>query len=358
MNLPLLLFALASLALVIVFAYLVSEAKRQGARTPDHPQEATFVDLDSGGGSDGGAAAAAAAAAEKLRAFGSIFDEPSLDISFVVPMYNEEERLPIMMEEALAYAVARREAQPAWTCEFVLVDDGSKDTTVALATEIGRRHRAAVGAAGFAACSVRVLRLAVNHGKGGAVRKGMLRARGALLLMVDADGATKFADLEQLEASLEQQPQGGGGGGGLRSQIAVGSRAHLAETSKASRSLFRTVLMHGFHLFVGLVSGVKGVEDTQCGFKLFTRRVGRRLFPSQHIERWAFDVELLFLASRCGAGPVREVAVNWSEIDGSKLDVVSDSIKMARDLLLIRFCYLTTLWALDERAAPSKSKSD
>ena len=76
------------------------------------------------------------------------------------------------------------------------------------------------------------------------------------------------------------------------------------------------------------------------------------LFPAQHIERWAFDVELLFLAALAGAqggggafcGPVREVAVQWSEIDGSKLDVVSDSLKMARDLLLIRFCYLTGLW--------------
>ena len=120
-------------------------------------------------------------------------------------------------------------------------------------------------------------------------------------------------DLELLEARL--CPEGEQGAAATRapppSHIAVGSRAHLAEESKAARSAFRTVLMHGFHLFVGLVSGVSGVQDTQCGFKLFTRRVGRVLFPSQHIERWAFDVELLFLAALSGARPARESNNMW-----------------------------------------------
>ena len=306
-----LLGCLAVIVLVALLVFLLKEANRQGKRTPDHEQERTYHDIASG----------------KSEPFGSLAAEPSMDISFVVPMYNEEERLPIMMAEAIAYIKKRVTREADFKCEFILVDDGSRDSTVEVAEGIARSNPE---------CTIRILRLHQNHGKGGAVRKGMLRASGRLLLMVDADGATNFNDLEKLEKRLGNTALG----------VAVGSRAHLAADSVAERSLFRTILMRGFHLFVRVISGVRGIEDTQCGFKLFTRRAARCLFPHQHIERWAFDVELLYLAARQFV-PLYEVAVNWQEIDGSKLDVASDSIQMARDLLLIRFCYLTGLWSLD-----------
>lgn len=306
-----LLGCLAAIVLAALLVLLVKEAHRQGKRTPDHEQESTYRDTASG----------------KSEPFGSLAAEPSVDISFVVPMYNEEERLPIMMDEAITYIKKRTAREAGFKCEFILVDDGSRDGTVEVAEGIARSNPE---------CTIRILRLHQNHGKGGAVRKGMLRASGRLLLMVDADGATKIDDLEKLEKRLSDAALG----------VAVGSRAHLAADSVAERSLFRTILMRGFHLFVHVISGVRGIEDTQCGFKLFTRRAARCLFPNQHIERWAFDVELLYLAARQFV-PLHEVAVNWQEIDGSKLDVASDSIQMARDLLLIRFCYFTGLWSLE-----------
>eukprot|EP00937_MAST-01D_sp_MAST-1D-sp2_P002646 g2646.t1 len=293
---------------------VVSEARRQGKRTPNHSDEDQYLDAMTG----------------RPATFGSVFDDATVDVSFVVPMYNEEERLPVMMDEALTYLRDRVEKNPQFTFEILLVDDGSRDRTVALAQEFATR-RPKGGA-------VRVLRLHQNHGKGGAVRKGMLRAQGRRLLMVDADGATKIDDLAKLESKLAGADHG----------VAVGSRAHLEADSVAERSFFRTVLMKGFHLFVSIISGVRGVKDTQCGFKLFTRDTARALFPSQHIERWAFDVELLYLAGTQGI-PVHEVAVNWQEIDGSKLDVATATVQMARDLVLIRFCYLFGLWRLEAK---------
>lgn len=140
----------------------------------------------------------------------------------------------------------------------------------------------------------RVLTLFKNNGKGGAVRKGMVRARGRYVLMADADGATKASDLGRLLAEVKKVEQDGLG-------IAIGSRAHMEEAegeAKAKRSPLRKVLMWGFHTLIDVMIGSSKIKDTQCGFKLFSRDAARLLFPVQHIDRWAFDVELIFLAAR------------------------------------------------------------
>ena len=85
------------------------------------------------------------------------------------------------------------------------------------------------------------------------------------------------------------------------------------------------------------------VKDSQCGFKIFSRDAAKLVFPTQHLERWAFDIELLFLCSAKGV-PIKEVPVTWTEIDGSHLNVVDASIQMARDMLLVKFLYTCRLW--------------
>jgi dolichyl-phosphate beta-glucosyltransferase len=220
-------------------------------------------------------------------------------------------------------------ARSAFTYEIILVDDGSKDTSVAVAEGFAKANPPK------GKSSIRVLKLHKNHGKGGAVKKGMMRSSGKALLMVDADGATDINDLGLLEAVLDDQ-----------THVAIGSRAHLENDSMAKRTFLRTVLMKGFHVFVAVVSGVRGIQDTQCGFKLFSRTAARRLFPSQHIERWAFDVELLCLCAAQSIN-IKEIGVRWQEIDGSKLDVMTDTINMARDLVLIRLCYLLGVWNIE-----------
>ncbi|MEE6472439.1 hypothetical protein FKM82_009605 [Ascaphus truei] len=171
-------------------------------------------------------------------------------------------------------------------------------------------------------------------------RQGVLVSRGKTILMADADGATKFADIENVEVGLKNLKPWPD-----NMAISCGSRAHLEQDSIAQRSMFRTFLMYGFHFLVWFLC-VRGVKDTQCGFKLFTREAALRTFSALHIDRWAFDVELLYIA-QCLNIPVAEVAVNWTEIEGSKLVPFWSWLQMGRDLLFIRLRYLTGVWKLD-----------
>ncbi|KAM9788895.1 dolichyl-phosphate beta-glucosyltransferase [Neosynchiropus ocellatus] len=269
-------------------------------------------------------------ASGQKESFPSLRDPHSVDLSVVVPAYNEELRMPVMMDEAMEYLENRQKNNVSFTYEVIVVDDGSKDKTTEVALGYTRK---------YGSDKVRVLTLVKNRGKGGAVRMGALSSRGKLILMADADGATKFADLEKVEAGLND----------LNSKmsnmaISCGSRAHLEQDSVAQRSLFRTFLMYGFHFLVWFFC-VRGIRDTQCGFKLFTREAALQTFPFLHVERWAFDVELLYIA-QCFKIPIAEVAVNWTEIEGSKLVPVWSWLQMGRDLVFIRLRYVTGAWKL------------
>ena len=251
-----------------------------------------------------------------------------VDLSVIVPAYKEETRLHLGVDEMIPFLKARESKDKRKTWEIVIVDDGSPDGTKDVAYEYSRRE----------GCDrVRVLVLERNRGKGGAVKRGMMVARGKYILMADADGATQFSDVVQLEekiSAIEKDAQG----------VVVGSRAHLEEDEVVTkRSLLRNILMWGFHFLVSFVGGIRGIRDTQCGFKLFTRSTAKTLFGNLHVERWCFDVELLFLAARFNF-PVSEVAVNWQEIDGSKLDTFWSTFQMLRDLLRIRLCYMLGIW--------------
>ncbi|KAM9846639.1 dolichyl-phosphate beta-glucosyltransferase [Aulostomus maculatus] len=269
--------------------------------------------------------------------FPSLHDPHSLDLSVVIPAYNEELRMPVMLDEAMEYLENRQKQTRSFTYEVIVVDDGSKDKTTEVALQYTRK---------YGADKVRVLTLVKNRGKGGAVRMGTLSSRGKLILMADADGATKFADIEKVEAGLNDlspKPE--------NMAISCGSRAHLEKESVAQRSMFRTFLMYGFHFLVWFFC-VRGIKDTQCGFKLFTREAALKTFSSLHVERWAFDVELLYIA-QCFKIPIAEVAVNWTEIEGSKLVPFWSWLQMGRDLVFIRLRYITGAWKLQ-----STHKSD
>lgn len=270
----------------------------------------------------------------KQLEFPSIKDSPTISLSVIIPAYNEEKRLPVMLDESLNYLGERAENDNTFTYEVIIVDDGSKDKT----TEVGMGYSKKYGSD-----KVRILTLSKNRGKGGAVRMGMLHSRGELLLFADADGATTFSEFSKVEASIKGLCREESD---LSEALAVscGSRAHLEEESVATRSIFRTVLMYGFHLLVWLFA-VRGIRDTQCGFKLLTRRTSRILFNSLHVERWAFDVEMLFLAQSLGI-PIDEVAVEWNEIEGTKMTPVLSWIEMGLDLLIIWLRYTLGAWRI------------
>jgi dolichyl-phosphate beta-glucosyltransferase len=123
---------------------------------------------------------------------------------------------------------------------------------------------------------------------------------------------------------------------------AVGSRAHMQDEATATRTFLRNFLMHGFHLLCMLVVGPR-IRDTQCGFKAFTREAARQIFPGQRLQRWSFDLEVIYLAQRARV-PVREVGVNWEEKDGSKLKA-SSVVHMGFEVFLLLVCYrITGLW--------------
>lgn len=205
------------------------------------------------------------------QSFPSLDDEPSKYLSVIIPAYEEEKRLPVMLDECMEFLENKSKSDPKFTYEVIVVSDGSKDKTVQVAMKYCEK---------YSTDKFRILDLVENRGKGGAVRLGMLSSRGANLLFADADGATKFSDITKLEESLVALTKNWRNDG-----MTIGSRSHLEEESIASRSIFRTILMHGFHFLVWLFA-VRTIKDTQCGFKMMTRSTARQLFKIMHVERW------------------------------------------------------------------------
>jgi len=233
-----------------------------------------------------------------------IADEPYLSI--VIPAYNEEERiLPTIG------AIASHVAGMGFPWELIIADDGSRDQTVALVESLGL-------------VNLRLLRAETNGGKGSAVRRGVLAARGRYILFDDADNSTPIEELGKLLHALADEGY----------DLAVGSRA-AGGAEEARRSLLRRTLSGGLRWMVRYLFRI-GVRDTQCGFKLFTRAAAHRLYAAQTIDGFSFDLEILYLAARLGYR-VAEVPVSWIDAPGSKVDTAREVQRFLRDLALIKW---------------------
>jgi len=264
-------------------------------------------------------------------------DPSTVDLTIVIPAYNETERLPEMIAATIKHLTSAG-LKDKRSFEILIVDDGSHDGTSATALKLANK---------YPICDVKVVTLEKNVGKGGAVRHGMLYGGGERLLMADADGASRIEDLERLWKRLDEIAPDNVPG------VVVGSRAHLVKSEAVvKRSLLRNVLMYGLHTVLRIV-GVGHIRDTQCGFKLFSRSAAQRIFPAQHLPTWIFDVELLLLAKQLRI-PVAEVPIEWHEVAGSKLNVVTASLQMLRDLLIVRANHLLGRWT----AVPERLKSE
>ncbi|XP_075484784.1 uncharacterized protein LOC142524626 isoform X3 [Primulina tabacum] len=274
-----------------------------------------------------------------------ILDPAEKYISLIVPAYNEEYRLPGALDETLNYLQERTAKDKPFSYEVVIIDDGSTDGTKRVAFDYVKR---------YTVDNIRVVLLGRNHGKGEAIRKGVLHSRGELILMLDADGATKVCDLEKLEnqilaLAMEERKFGDSSASDSTLRIsdvpiaAFGSRAHLEEKALATRKWYRNFLMKGFHLVVLLAAG-PGIRDTQCGFKMFTRAAARKLFMNVRLKRWCFDVELVYLCKWFRI-PVIEISVNWTEIPGSKVNLLSIP-NMLWEIALMSLGYRTGMWKI------------
>lgn len=228
-------------------------------------------------------------------------------LSVIIPAFNEESRLPHYLERVIRYLDDRGEGY-----EVIVVDDGSRDATSRVVASLaGNNPR------------LSLIRLSENSGKGHAVKTGMLAARGRLRLFADADGATPIEELERLRGAIE---------GGA--DVAIASRALKDKDRTVHDRLHRKFMGTVFNLIVRALA-VKGVHDTQCGFKLFTQEAAAALFPLQRIADFGFDVELLFVARKRGFR-IAEVPVNWSDVAGTKVSLFKDSLRMLTDVIRVR----------------------
>jgi glycosyltransferase involved in cell wall biosynthesis len=231
----------------------------------------------------------------------------SIRYSLILPAFNESARLGPGLEKALAFI-----REHDWSAEIVVVDDGSTDGTAQIVRQLMQN-----------APELRLLQNPGNRGKGFSVRNGMLNARGEILLFSDADFSSPVAEAVKLIAAIESG-----------SDVAFGSRWLLAETQTRRQSLLRQFVGRGYNVLARLLLGLP-YNDTQCGFKAFTRRAAEIVFTRQQIERWGFDPELLFIARKFGLR-ITEVAVEWANDDRSKVNPISDGLKMFWELLRIR----------------------
>jgi dolichyl-phosphate beta-glucosyltransferase len=233
-----------------------------------------------------------------------------MDLSIVIPAYNESLRLGPTLRRVVDYL-----RQKGVAYEVLVVDDGSTDDTSGVART-------------FEPEGIRVLRQEVNRGKGAVIKVGVLASRGRRVLLVDADLSTPIEDLEKLEPRLAD------------AQVVLGSRAVADSDILLHQPFYREMMGRIFNLIVQL-SGVRGLHDTQCGFKLLEGDVARQLFSELQTERFAYDVELVWLARRRGYKVV-EVGVRWADSPASKVNPLTDSARMFWDVLALRWRHRKT----------------
>lgn len=233
--------------------------------------------------------------------------EGSVDLSVVIPCFDEERRLP----ESLARAMPYLEARPR-TFELILVDDGSRDGTLAMMR-------------GLAASDprVRVVGHQPNLGKGRALADGVAVSRGRLVLVSDADFSTPIEELDKLEARIAA-------GAG----VAIASRAKRDSRVEVSQPIYRVLMGKTFNLMVQAVL-LPGLWDTQCGFKLFRGDLGRRLFADLRTNGFGYDIEILYRARRQGTR-IEEVPVSWYNSAPTKVAPLRHSLEMFADIFRVR----------------------
>jgi glycosyltransferase involved in cell wall biosynthesis len=228
-------------------------------------------------------------------------------LSVVVPVYNEESGL----RDTLA-TVGRRlaELRPG-DFEIVVSDDGSRDRSAAIATEMAKE------------LPIQVLRAESNRGKGAAVRAGMLAAKGDPVFFFDADLSTPLAEMAPFLAALESG-----------ADVVVGNRKHPDARIERPQPWLRVRLGLAYTRLTNLLLGLR-VGDFTCGFKAFRASAAHAIFSRQRLERWSFDAEILFLAHRLGLR-VKELPVTWSDRPDSRVRVGSAMVKSFAELLAIR----------------------
>jgi dolichyl-phosphate beta-glucosyltransferase len=228
-------------------------------------------------------------------------------LSVIIPAYNEEQRLGPQLAQVLGYV---REHYP--DAELIVVDDGSRDGTAQVVqTALENQPKA------------RLISYQPNRGKGYAIRQGVLASRGEAVLFLDADLSTPLSEIPRALAEL------------ATADVVIGSRDLPGTQIKTPQPFYRQAASEIFKwVRLGMV-GLWQISDTQCGFKAYRGPAARQLFALAQIDRFMFDVEILYLAQKAGLR-MREIPVEWNDQPGSKVKFWEGLVHMIRDLWRIR----------------------
>jgi dolichyl-phosphate beta-glucosyltransferase len=237
-------------------------------------------------------------------------------VSVVIPAYNEEKRIAPYLEKIGAYFARTKEAH-----EILVVNDGSRDGTAALVREWRKKP-------GFE--TLGLVHYEQNRGKGHAVRMGMRAAKGSIQLFTDADGSTPIDEIERLRIKIEKEGY----------DLAVGSRQLSSPEVQRKIKPHRYIIGQCFRLCRSVMLNVS-VSDSQCGFKLCSKKASEIIFNAALVDGFAFDVEVLFLAAKAGM-KIAEVPVNWQDDAASRVNLLIDPFKMLRDMARIRKLHRNT----------------
>jgi glycosyltransferase involved in cell wall biosynthesis len=226
-------------------------------------------------------------------------------LSLIIPAYNEEARLPDTLSQVGAFL-----GQQVYSAEVLVVDNNSTDNTAGIIQEFSNQFNFIQG------------HFEKKPGKGAAVRQGMNQAQGEFLFMCDADLSMP---IEEVNRFLPPQLEG--------FQIAIASReapGSVRYDEPQFRHLGGRLMNWLIQLFI-----LPGLNDTQCGFKCFTKDVARDLFGKQTLDGWSFDIELLYIARQRGYS-ITEVAIPWIYHQESKVHAVRDALQILLDIQTIR----------------------
>ena len=234
-----------------------------------------------------------------------------MDLSIVIPAYNEEKRILTTLGKTLEFLQQR-----SWSYELLAVDDGSADRTVACIEEYAQDHP-----------EVRCVQNGRNRGKGFSVRHGIQEARGKYIGFMDGDYKTDIAGLDDVMPLLEKGRDG-----------VIGDRTLGATEFVVARKAYREWGSKVFRFLLRMLMGLQGFGDTQCGFKFFQVEVVRDLFARQKVDGFMFDVEILMLANKQGY-QIDKIPVKWTFDPDSRFNPVTGTIKNFKDLARIRWMH-------------------